>query len=76
MDFAFVAETMLAQKKKLFYKDGQVNKEGLVEFYKDLRRYPDLSDSDAAILAATKYESSRTGFKFILHVFLKLYWIF
>ena len=46
---------MLAKKRKLFFKDGEVNKEGLVEFYKDLRKYPDLSDSDAAILAATKY---------------------
>jgi len=52
--FRTLAETMLSKKRKLFLKDGELNKESLVEFYKDLRKYPDLSDSDAAILAATK----------------------
>jgi len=57
LKFSVVAETMLKRRKLLFLKDGEVNREGLIEFYKDLRRYPDLSDSDAAILAATKYDS-------------------
>jgi len=56
--FWTLAETMLERRKQLFFKDGEVNREGLIEFYKDLRKYPDLSDSDAAILAATKYELS------------------
>ncbi|CAG7732673.1 unnamed protein product [Allacma fusca] len=46
-------EQMLAHKK-LFNEDGTLNKEGLIEFYKELRKYPDLTDADAATLAATK----------------------
>jgi len=42
-------------RKHLFTEGGEVNKEALVEFYKELRKFPDLSDSDAAILAATKW---------------------
>jgi len=45
---------MLARQKKLFTETGEVNKEGLIEFYKELRKFPDISDSDAAVLAATK----------------------
>ena len=45
----------MLMKKKLFHEDGNLNKEGLIEFYKELRKYPDLSDQDAATLAATKY---------------------
>lgn len=46
---------MLEKQKKLFTADGEVNKEALIEFYKELRKFPHLNDSDAAILAATKY---------------------
>lgn len=45
---------MLQRGKKLFLKNGEINREGLVEFYKDLKRCSDLSDSDAAVLAATR----------------------
>lgn len=38
----------------LFTKDGQVNKDGLVAFYRSLRKYSKLSDHEAAVLAATK----------------------
>jgi hypothetical protein len=51
-----LAETMLEKQKKLFNEHGEVNKEALVEFYKELRKFPDISDSDAAVLAATKYK--------------------
>lgn len=45
---------MLEKEKKLFTQDGEVDRDALIEFYKDLRKFPHLSDSDAAILAATK----------------------
>ncbi|XP_021948332.1 sodium/calcium exchanger 1 isoform X3 [Folsomia candida] len=53
------SETMLEKQKKLFTAHGEVNKEALIEFYKELRKYPDISDSDAAVLAATKLIDSQ-----------------
>jgi len=47
---------MLKKQEKLFTKNGEVNKEGLIEFYKELKQFPGISDSDAAVLAATKYK--------------------
>lgn len=52
--FFISAETMLEKQKKLFTPHGEVDKQALIEFYKELRKYPDISDSDAAVLAATK----------------------
>ncbi|ODM88768.1 Sodium/calcium exchanger 1 [Orchesella cincta] len=47
-------ESMLDKQKKLFTAEGDVDKEALIEFYKELRKFPHLNDTDAAILAATK----------------------
>jgi len=46
---------MLDKQKKLFTAEGDVDKTALIEFYKELRKFPHLNDTDAAILAATKY---------------------
>lgn len=45
---------MLEKQKKLFSPEGEVNKDALIDFYKELRKFPHLNDSDAAVLAATK----------------------
>ena len=37
-----------------FFKNGRVNKEALVEFIKTIKKNTNLSDEDAAIMAASK----------------------
>ena len=52
--FSLAAEEMLRTKD--YFKDGQLDKDGLVSFIKDVKKNTKLSDEDAAILAASKYE--------------------
>lgn len=40
--------------ERRFFKDGKVDKEGLIAFVKELKKYPGVSDEDAAVLAASK----------------------
>ena len=37
-----------------FFKNGKVNKEALVDFIKTIKKNTNLSDEDAAIMAASK----------------------
>ena len=37
-----------------FFKNGRVNKEALVDFIKTIKKNTNLSDEDAAIMAASK----------------------
>ena len=39
---------------KEYFKNGQLDKDGLVSFIKDVKKNTKLSDEDAAILAASK----------------------
>ena len=48
----FSAEEMLATKD--YFRDGQLDKEGLVNFIKDVKKNTKLSDEEAATLAASK----------------------
>ena len=50
--FYFVAEEMLQTKD--YFRNGQLDKEGLVNFIKDVKKNTKLSDEDAAVLAASK----------------------
>jgi hypothetical protein len=50
--FSFQDEEML--KTKDYFRNGQLDKEGLVNFIKDIKKNTKLSDEDAAILAASK----------------------
>lgn len=43
---------MLAGRQ--FFRDGRLDRDGLVEFIKEVKKYPGLTDEDAAVLAATK----------------------
>jgi len=47
------AEEMLRTKD--YFKNGQLDKEGLVKFIKDVKKNTKLSDEDAAVLAASKF---------------------
>ncbi|KAB7507979.1 Sodium/calcium exchanger 2 [Armadillidium nasatum] len=42
-----------------FFKDGRLDRDGLVEFIKEVKKYPGLTDEDAAVLAATKLVESQ-----------------
>jgi hypothetical protein len=46
------AEEML--KTKDYFKNGQLDKDGLINFIKDIKKNTKLSDEDAAVLAASK----------------------
>jgi len=39
---------------KTFFKNGVLEKDALVAFVKEVKKYPGLSDEDAALLAAQK----------------------
>ncbi len=41
-------------KYKSYFRDGQVDKDSLVTFIKDVKKNTKLSDEDAAVLAASK----------------------
>eukprot|EP00095_Tigriopus_kingsejongensis_P006608 snap_masked-scaffold634_size121673-processed-gene-0.13 protein:Tk06608 transcript:snap_masked-scaffold634_size121673-processed-gene-0.13-mRNA-1 annotation:"sodium calcium exchanger 2-like" len=47
------AEEML--KDKTYFRNGQLDRDGLVSFIKDVKKNTKLSDEDAAIIAASKY---------------------
>jgi hypothetical protein len=54
-DYKFVllsAEEMLRTQD--YFKNGQMDKNGLVKFIKDVKKNTKLSDEDAAVLAASK----------------------
>ena len=42
-------------RTKDYFKNGQLDKEGLVKFIKDVKKNTKLSDEDAAVLAASKF---------------------
>ena len=48
-----------------FFKNGKVNKEALVDFIKTIKKNTNLSDEDAAIMAASKVRH----FLFILKIY-------
>lgn len=50
-------EEMLATRD--YFKNGQLDKEGLVKFIKDIKKNTKLSDEDAAVLAASKIVDSK-----------------
>ena len=50
--FYVLAEEMLQTKD--YFRNGQLDKEGLVNFIKDVKKNTKLSDEDAAVLAASK----------------------
>ena len=41
-------------KDKIYFHNGQLDKSGLVNFIKDVKKNTKLSDEDAAVLAASK----------------------
>jgi len=50
--FLFLADEMLNTRD--YFHNGQLDKDGLVNFIKDIKKNTKLSDEDAAILAASK----------------------
>lgn len=52
-------ETEEMLRTKDYFKNGQLDKEGLVKFIKDVKKNTKLSDEDAAILAASKIVDSK-----------------
>merc|ERR550532_247834 len=59
-DYKFVllsAEEMLRTQD--YFKNGQMDKNGLVKFIKDVKKNTKLSDEDAAVLAASKIVDSK-----------------
>lgn len=40
--------------EKQFFKDGKLDKDNLVAFVRQLKKFPGLTDEDAALLAAAK----------------------
>lgn len=47
------SEKMIIEKQ--FFKDGKLDKDNLVAFVREVKKFPGLSDEDAALLAASKY---------------------
>lgn len=43
-----------SQKKNLYREDGQIDKENLIHFIKQTKKFPNLKDEEIAVLAATK----------------------
>lgn len=52
-------ETEEMLRTKDYFKNGQLDKEGLVKFIKDVKKNTKLSDEDAAVLAASKIVDSK-----------------
>lgn len=42
-------------KERDYFRDGRLDREGLVRFIKEVKKYPGLTDEDAAALAASKW---------------------
>ena len=51
--FSISADKFL--KDKQYFRDGRLDRDGLVAFIKEVKKYPGLTDEDAAVLAASKY---------------------
>lgn len=49
-------------KERQYFRDGRLDRDGLVAFIKEVKNYPGLTDEDAAVLAASKLVSF-VGFK-------------
>merc|ERR1719245_2524018 len=52
-------ETEEMLQTKDYFKNGQLDKDGLVKFIKDVKKNTKLSDEDAAVLAASKIVDSK-----------------
>merc|ERR1712088_598577 len=52
-------ETEEMLQTKDYFRNGQLDKEGLVNFIKDVKKNTKLSDEDAAVLAASKIIDSK-----------------
>ena len=57
-DFIYYKFHLLSAEEMLrtqdYFKNGQLDKNGLVKFIKDVKKNTKLSDEDAAVLAASK----------------------
>ncbi|XP_050732417.1 sodium/calcium exchanger 2-like isoform X8 [Eriocheir sinensis] len=47
-------------REKQYFRDGRLDREGLVAFIKEVKNYPGLTDEDAAVLAASKLVESQS----------------
>ncbi|XP_037777233.1 sodium/calcium exchanger 2-like isoform X4 [Penaeus monodon] len=47
-------------KEKQYFRDGRLDRDGLVAFIKEVKNYPGLTDEDAAVLAASKLVESQS----------------
>merc|ERR1711970_277681 len=47
-------------KERQYFRDGRIDRDGLVRFIKECKKYPGLTDEDAAALAATKLVESQS----------------
>ncbi|CAL4104637.1 unnamed protein product, partial [Meganyctiphanes norvegica] len=47
-------------KERQYFRDGKLDRDGLVQFIKEVKKYPGLSDEDAATLAASKLVESQS----------------
>lgn len=41
-------------RERQYFRDGRLDRDGLVAFIKEVKNYPGLTDEDAAVLAASK----------------------
>ncbi|XP_042238994.1 sodium/calcium exchanger 2-like isoform X3 [Homarus americanus] len=53
-------ETDKFLKERQYFKDGHLDRDGLVAFIKEVKNYPGLTDEDAAVLAASKLVESQS----------------
>lgn len=53
-------ETDKFLREKQYFRDGRLDREGLVAFIKEVKNYPGLTDEDAAVLAASKLVESQS----------------
>ncbi|XP_071540523.1 sodium/calcium exchanger 2-like isoform X3 [Panulirus ornatus] len=47
-------------KERQYFRDGRLDRDGLVAFIKEVKNYPGLTDEDAAVLAASKLVESQS----------------
>lgn len=53
-------ETDKFLRERQYFRDGHLDREGLVAFIKEVKNYPGLTDEDAAVLAASKLVESQS----------------
>ncbi|XP_069953412.1 sodium/calcium exchanger Calx isoform X5 [Cherax quadricarinatus] len=53
-------ETDKFLRQQQYFKDGRLDRDGLVAFIKEVKNYPGLTDEDAAVLAASKLVESQS----------------